>query len=119
MISYVERVFVNGAQGWGYSVSMLDNFLLTLFEKYAELLKRRFSEDFQEVSSLINYIRCVAEVRGQIVSTDDYMPMAINSLEEYEKVLNVSWFTQEKPIEQLTYVVRVIPHLPYVANHGH
>jgi hypothetical protein len=28
---------------------MLDNFLLTLFDKYAELLKRRFSEDFQEV----------------------------------------------------------------------
>lgn len=36
-------------QGWGYSVSMLDRFLLTLFDKYAELLKRRFSEDFQEV----------------------------------------------------------------------
>ena len=28
---------------------MLDSFLLTLFYKYAELLKRRFSEDFQEV----------------------------------------------------------------------
>jgi exocyst complex component 6 len=36
-------------QGWGYSVSTLDNFLLKLFEKYAELLKRRFSDDFQEV----------------------------------------------------------------------
>lgn len=40
-------------QGWGYSVSMLDNFLLTLFDKYAELLKRRFSEDFQEVQNLV------------------------------------------------------------------
>lgn len=28
---------------------MLDTFLLTLFDKYAELLKRRFSDDFQEV----------------------------------------------------------------------
>lgn len=28
---------------------MLDSFLLTLFHKYAELLKRRFSDDFQEV----------------------------------------------------------------------
>ena len=36
-------------QGWGYSVTILDNFLLKLFEKYAELLKRRFSDDFQEV----------------------------------------------------------------------
>lgn len=30
---------------------MLDTFLLALFSKYAELLKRRFSEDFQEVCS--------------------------------------------------------------------
>jgi len=29
------------------------------------------------------------------------MPMAINTVEEYEKVINVSWFTQEKPIEEL------------------
>lgn len=36
-------------KGWGYSVSTLDSFLLKLFEKYAELLKRRFSDDFQEV----------------------------------------------------------------------
>lgn len=36
-------------QGWGYNISTLDSFLLTLFEKYAELLKFRFSEDFQEV----------------------------------------------------------------------
>jgi hypothetical protein len=35
---------------WGYQVSALDNFLLKLFEKYAELLKRRFGDDFQEVS---------------------------------------------------------------------
>ena len=30
--------------------------------------------------------------------------MAINSLQEYEKVVNVSWFAQEKPAEELTYV---------------
>ncbi|KAI5457927.1 exocyst complex subunit Sec15-like-domain-containing protein [Mariannaea sp. PMI_226] len=79
-------LFIQTMEGWGYTVSMLDNFLLTLFDKYAQLLKRRFSEDFQE-----------------IVSTDDYMPMAINSLEEYEKVVNVSWFAQEKPAEELSF----------------
>ncbi len=82
----VIALFIQTMESWGYSVSMLDNFLLTLFDKYAELLKRRFSEDFQE-----------------IVSTDDYMPMAINTPEEYEKVVNVSWFTQEKSAEELTY----------------
>ncbi|KEZ44890.1 hypothetical protein SAPIO_CDS3025 [Scedosporium apiospermum] len=79
-------LFIQTMEGWGYSVAMLDNFLLTLFNKYAELLKRRFSEDFQE-----------------IVSTDDYMPMTIQSPEEYEKVVNVSWFSPEKPTHELSF----------------
>ncbi|KJZ75983.1 hypothetical protein HIM_04439 [Hirsutella minnesotensis 3608] len=79
-------LFVQTMEGWGYSVATLDTFLLALFDKYAELLKRRFSEDFQE-----------------IVSTDDYMPMAINSVEEYEKVINVSWFMQDQPTNELTF----------------
>ncbi len=82
----VIALFIQTMESWSYSVSMLDNFLLTLFNTYADLLKRRFSEDFQE-----------------IVSTDDYMPMAINTLEEYEKVINVSWFTHDKPAEELTF----------------
>lgn len=85
-IKSVFALFIQTMEGWGYSVTMLDNFLLTLFDTYADLLKRRFSEDFQE-----------------IVSTDDYMPMAINSAEEYEKVVNVSWFTHDKSIEELTF----------------
>ncbi|PHH67884.1 hypothetical protein CDD82_1033 [Ophiocordyceps australis] len=79
-------LLIQTMEGWGYSVTTLDTFLLNLFNKYAELLKRRFSEDFQE-----------------IVSTDDYMPMAINSREEYEKVINVSWFMQDQTPENLTF----------------
>jgi hypothetical protein len=63
----------------------MTSLLLTLFQKYSELLQERFSEDFSE-----------------IVSTDDYMPMPINSTEEYEKVLSVSWYTSEKSIDELT-----------------
>lgn len=91
-------------QGWGYSISSLDTFLLTLFDKYAELLKRRFSEDFQEVCLICSAAESAALMIVQIVSTDDYMPMAINSFEEYEKVINVSWFMQDQPAEELTYV---------------
>ena len=39
----------------------------------------------------------------QIVSTDDYMPMPINNLEEYDKVVNVSWYTPDKIREELKY----------------
>lgn len=38
----------------------------------------------------------------RIVATDDYMPMPINSLDEFDKVVNVSWYTPEKPREELT-----------------
>jgi exocyst complex component 6 len=37
----------------------------------------------------------------QIVSTDDYMPMPISNLDEYDKVINVSWFTPDKDREEL------------------
>jgi hypothetical protein len=73
-------------QSWSYSVTALDTFLLKLFEKYAELLKRRFSDDFQE-----------------IVSTDDYMPMPINKIDEYDKVVNVSWYTADKAREDIRF----------------
>ena len=69
----------------------MNDLLLTLFSKYSELLKQRFSEDFTE-----------------IVSTDDYMPMTLNSIEEYDKVVTVSWYTPEKEREELTYVALLL-----------
>ncbi|KAI4254392.1 MAG: hypothetical protein LQ352_003124 [Teloschistes flavicans] len=38
-----------------------------------------------------------------IVSTDDYMPMPIHKPDEYDKVVNVSWYTPEKPREELRF----------------
>jgi hypothetical protein len=65
----------------------MNDLLLTLFSKYSELLKQRFSDDFLE-----------------IVQTDDYMPMPINSIEEYDKVVTVSWYSPDKTRDELTYV---------------
>lgn len=70
---------------------MFDKLLLTLFSKYAELLKKRFSDDFRE-----------------IVSTDDYMPMPIQNDEEYDKVLKMSWYDPEKPREEQSYVASML-----------
>ncbi|KAF1933427.1 exocyst complex subunit Sec15-like protein [Didymella exigua CBS 183.55] len=70
----------------GYSVAAMNDLLLTLFSKYSELLKQRFSDDFLE-----------------IVQTDDYMPMPIASYEEYDKVVSVSWYTPDKSREELTF----------------
>lgn len=80
---------------------MLDTFLLTLFDKYAELLKRRFSDDFQEVKCPDYNEIWPRLTHYQIVSTDDYMPMPISNLDEYDKVVNVSWFTPDKSRDEL------------------
>jgi exocyst complex component 6 len=34
------------------------------------------------------------------------MPMAINTMEEYEKVVNVSWFSQDKTPDEMRYGLR-------------
>ncbi|KAL3469387.1 exocyst complex subunit Sec15-like-domain-containing protein [Aspergillus californicus] len=83
-IKNLIALFMQAMNTWDFAVGIFDNLFLILFKKYADLLKRRFSDDFQE-----------------IVSTDDYMPMPIQTPEEFEKVLNVSWYTPEKPQEQI------------------
>ncbi|KAL8723419.1 MAG: hypothetical protein Q9225_000250 [Loekoesia sp. 1 TL-2023] len=85
-IKGVIALFIQTMSSWNYPVRSLDTFLLTLFDKYAELLKRRFSDDFQE-----------------IVSTDDYMPMPIHKADEYDKVVNVSWYTPEKARDEIRF----------------
>ncbi|OJJ43711.1 hypothetical protein ASPZODRAFT_161296 [Penicilliopsis zonata CBS 506.65] len=82
-IKNLIALFMQTMDTWNFSVIAFDEVLLILFKKYAELLKKRFSDDFQE-----------------IVTTDDYMPMPIQTLEEYEKVLNVSWYNPTKQHEQ-------------------
>lgn len=88
-IKGVIALFIQTMDSWGYSVSALDSLLLTLFDKYSSLLKKRFSDDFQE-----------------IVSTDDYMPMPVNNPDEFTRVMSVSWYNppegQDDP-ETLTY----------------
>ncbi|PMB65489.1 Exocyst complex component sec15 [Beauveria bassiana] len=77
-IKGIVALFIQTMEGYGYPVSSLETFLLTLFDKYAELLRRRFSDDFQEVS--------IPGVQ-----------------EEFDKVLNVSWYTPEHNVENITF----------------
>jgi exocyst complex component 6 len=79
-------LFMQTMNSWNFQTTIMQNFLLVLFNQYAELLKKRFSEDFLE-----------------IVSTDDYMPMPINNVEEFEKVVNVSWYTPDRPAEEMNF----------------
>src|SRR5271154_79684 len=79
-------VFIETMNSWSFHTGAMRNFLLVVFDRYAELLKRRFSDDFLE-----------------IVSTDDYMPMPIQTPEEFDKVVNVSWYTPDRSRDQITF----------------
>jgi hypothetical protein len=85
-IKNLVSLFIQTMSRLGFNTAAMSNFVLVLFDKYAELLKQRFSEDFIE-----------------IVSTDDYMPMPIQNAEEFEKVVNVSWYTPDRPAHEMTF----------------
>lgn len=90
-------------KGWDYSVEALDSFLLNLFEKYAELLKKKCSDEFQAVcrtAPVCSILACLLMI-FKIVLADDYMPMPINDLEEYDKLVHVSWYDPGKGREEL------------------
>ncbi len=85
-IKKLVSLFIQTMHSFNFNTAAISNFVLVLFDKYAELLKQRFSEDFIE-----------------IVSTDDYMPMPIQNAEEFEKVVNVSWYTPDRPAHEMTF----------------
>ncbi|OAP57071.1 hypothetical protein AYL99_09184 [Fonsecaea erecta] len=85
-IKNLVSLFIQTMNAFNFNTAAMANFVLVLFDKYAELLKERFSEDFIE-----------------IVSTDDYMPMPIQNAEEFEKVVNVSWYTPDRPVHEMTF----------------
>ncbi|WVF71415.1 hypothetical protein IAT40_006219 [Kwoniella sp. CBS 6097] len=67
-------LFVQTLEGYGYNITELNGLLITLFERYSELLLRKFSTDFD-----------------QIVSEDDNQPMMVNDQEEFDQVAGVCW----------------------------
>lgn len=85
-IKNLISLFIQTMNSFHFNTGTMSNFVLVLFDKYAELLKERFSEDFIE-----------------IVSTDDYMPMPIQNAEEFAKVVNVSWYTPDRPVQEMTF----------------
>lgn len=85
-IKNLVSLFIQTMTSFNFNTSAMSNFVLVLFDKYATLLEKRFSEDFVE-----------------IVSTDDYMPMPIQNAEEFEKVVNVSWYTPDRPIQEMSF----------------
>ncbi|EPQ27215.1 uncharacterized protein PFL1_05138 [Pseudozyma flocculosa PF-1] len=68
------QTFIQTLEGYSFTVAKLNALLLTLFERYAQLLRDRFSADFQ-----------------QAMRETEHQPMVVNNADELTKVLNVCW----------------------------
>lgn len=80
-------------------MNQLNSLLLTLFERYSELLQRKFSGDFE-----------------QIVLDDDHQSMVVNDGEEFEKVVSVSWLPSTGEWSANELKLYVLPLSPYPAD---
>ena len=85
-------LFMRTVERHGYAIQDLQKITLSMFKTYSDILEQRFSNDF-----------------SQVIVDDDYMPMTVNNMEEYENVLRVSWYTPETQKDQIRF-----PHtLPF------
>lgn len=58
-----------------------------MFERYSELLIRKFSADFDHVSFGTRFVTDTV----QIVRDDDNLPMMVNDQTEFDQVSGVCW----------------------------
>lgn len=82
-------------KAYGYNIAELNGLLITLFERYSELLLRKFSADFDQVSLITSFYPSHLTSNGpQIVSDDDNQPMMVNDHGEFEQVAGVCWLAK-------------------------
>ncbi|RHZ47096.1 hypothetical protein Glove_593g29 [Diversispora epigaea] len=76
-IKFCLFTFIQTLEDYGYNVNSFTDLILTVFQRYSEMLKHKFSEDFH-----------------QTIVDDYYMPMQIQYPEEYEAVADACWFKE-------------------------
>ncbi|CAG8597920.1 13973_t:CDS:10 [Funneliformis caledonium] len=82
-IKFSLFTFIQTLEDYGYNVDAFTDLILTVFQRYSDMLKQRFLEEFL-----------------QTLLYDDYMPMPINNPEEYGAVVDACWFKEDHRISQ-------------------
>jgi len=80
-IKNIVVVFIQTLESYNYTVSKLLDLMIILFEKYSRLLKQQYSTQLT-----------------QILQNEDFIPMVINSADEYEKLLNAYTLQEDSEI---------------------
>ena len=57
-------------QGYGYNVTELNGLLITLFQRYSELLLRKFSVDFDQVCLPKGIVRTLTDRSSRKMTTN-------------------------------------------------
>jgi len=57
-------------QGYGYNVTELNGLLITLFQRYSELLLRKFSVDFDQVCLPTRVVRTLTDRSSRKMTTN-------------------------------------------------
>ncbi|CCG81161.1 putative Exocyst complex component Sec15 [Taphrina deformans PYCC 5710] len=79
-------VFIQTLEGFDFEMRKLNGFMLSLFEGYAEALKRRFASNFQSIAD-----------------EDVYLPMSVDSAEDWDKIKAYCWYRSSVDSSILTY----------------
>lgn len=78
--------FIQTLEGFDFPMRQLDRFMLSLFEGYADALKRRFATTFQTIAD-----------------EDVYLPMSVDTPEDWEKIAAYCWYTSDIDPHSMTY----------------
>ncbi|CAG8491482.1 5716_t:CDS:10, partial [Ambispora leptoticha] len=78
-IKHYLTSYIQTFEEYSYNTHMYTDLHFNVYQRYSEMLKEKFAEDFH-----------------QTILDDDYMPMVVNAPEEYEAVVDACWFKDEQ-----------------------
>ncbi|KAG9287563.1 hypothetical protein G9A89_019624 [Geosiphon pyriformis] len=85
-IKHFLTSYIQVFEEYSYNTHKYMDLHFNVFQRYSEMLKEKFAEDFH-----------------QTLLDDDYMPMIVNAPDEYEAVVDACWFKDDQRAMTLRY----------------
>lgn len=79
-------IFIQTLEGFDFHMRKLNAFTLSLFEGYADALKRRFASTFQSIAD-----------------EDVYLPMSVDTADDWEKIAAYCWYQSDVDPQEMQY----------------
>lgn len=79
-------IFVQTLEAYGFDMKVINGFMLALFEQYSDALERRFSENFKGIAD-----------------EDIYLPMSVESYDDWQKIASYCWYRSPSDPPSVSY----------------